>query len=70
MKYIKKLIAPILITILMIVYFVFYGYTLFISTNNIFTILLPIILIVWMIKVCIERIKEINGGEEDDLSQY
>ena len=31
---------------------------------------IPALLAATMIGVCIERIKEIKGGEEDDLSQY
>ena len=32
--------------------------------------IVPAILAIIMIVVCIQRIKEIKGGEEDDLSQY
>ena len=32
--------------------------------------LLPLAFSAVMIKVCIERIREIKKGEEDDLSQY
>lgn len=41
--------------------------------NKILTVIffvVPIFIGVMMIKVCIERIKEIKGGEEDDLSKY
>ena len=31
---------------------------------------IPIIFAVVMVKVCIERIKEIKGGEEDDIGKY
>jgi hypothetical protein len=32
--------------------------------------IIPLLLSVLMVKVCIERIKEIKKGEEDDLSKY
>ena len=32
--------------------------------------IIPLLFSVVMIKVCIDRIKEIKKGEEDDLSQY
>ena len=32
--------------------------------------IVPAVLAIVMIAVCIQRIKEIKGGEEDDLSQY
>ena len=32
--------------------------------------IVPAILAIVMIVVCIQRIEEIKGGEEDDLSQY
>lgn len=74
-KQTKKLIAPIVITILLVCYFVFYIYwslliyeiPLFI---NILLIVVSIGLIILNIYMLIERIKEIKGGEEDDLSKY
>ena len=32
--------------------------------------LFPAVLIIGVIVVCIQRVKEIKGGEEDDLSKY
>ena len=70
----KKMIAPIVITVIISVYFALYfGIIIFI---------VPFLWLKWilgifpalfgavMIGVCIQRIKEIKGGEEDDLSQY
>lgn len=69
----KKMIAPIVITILVVLYYITYFAFIISLVGGIFKILLGIIPIVIsgvMIYVCVERIKEIKGGEEDDLSQY
>ena len=73
-KYINKIIAPIIISLLMIVYVVFYFtfliYTIpFLYLKILFGII-PIALIGAMVYTLIQRIKEIKGGEEDDLSKY
>ena len=70
----RKTIAPILVTILMILYFILYFSVLIILLNSTFLRLLlgicPVLLGAAMIGVCIQRLKEIKGGEEDDLGQY
>ena len=69
----KKMVAPILITILMLIYYLAYFGFLISLVNGIWKILLAIIPIFFcfvMIYVCKERIQEIKKGEEDDLSQY
>ena len=69
----KKLIAPILVTIIMILYYVVYFGFLIALIDGVWKWLLGIIppaLSAVMLKVCIERIKEIKKGEEDDLSKY
>ena len=69
----KKMIAPIVITILVVLYYITYFAFIISLVGGIFKILLGIIPIVIsgvMIYVCVERIKEIEGGEEDDLSKY
>jgi hypothetical protein len=69
----KKMVAPILITILIVLYYVVYFGFIINYLEGIFRILLgiiPLALSVVMIYVCVQRIKEIKGGEEDDLSQY
>ena len=69
----KKMIASIVITILVVLYYITYFAFIISLVGGIFKILLGIIPIVIsgvMIYVCVERIKEIEGGEEDDLSQY
>ena len=71
----KKLIAPILITFFVIVYYIFYFCILctVLKESVVFLILLgiiPVALSIGMLYVCIQRIKEIRSGEEDDLSKY
>lgn len=69
----KKMIAPILITVIFVLYLVFYFTVLLSVLDGVLRLLLliiPIGLIVLMIAVCVERIKEIKGGEENDISKY
>ena len=69
----RKMVAPIVVAILMILYFVVYFGFLISLLNGIWKIALgviPLVLSAVMIKVCIERIREIKKGEEDDISQY
>ena len=69
----KKMRAPIIITVLVILYYIIYFGLLISLLEDIFKYALgviPIIFSVVLIKVCIERIKEIKGGEEDDISKY
>ena len=69
----KKMIAPIIITILFVIYYAFY-FTIVIALPvgiwKLFLGVIPVVLAVTMIYVCIQRIKEIKEGEEDDLSKY
>ena len=74
-KQTKKLIAPIIITILLICYFIFYiGVGLLIAgiplIAKILVFIIPIGLIILSVYMLFERIEEIKGGEEDDLSKY
>ena len=69
----KKIAVPIIVTVLMILYFGIYFGFLISLVSGIWKWLLgivPPVLSAVMIKVCIDRIKEIRKGEEDDLSQY
>lgn len=73
MNHRKKMIAPIVITVIVIIYYLFYFGLLITLVSGIWKYILgiiPIILSGVMVKVCMERIKEIKKGEEDDLSQY
>ncbi len=69
----KKMIAPIVVTLIFILYFIIYFVFLFTVLEGIWKYLfglIPLALAIVTISVCIERIKEINKGEEDDLSKY
>ena len=69
----KKLIAPIVVSVIMVLYYVVYFGILIALLDGIWKWLLgiiPIALSAVMLKVCIERINEIKKGEEDDLSKY
>ena len=75
MKHWKKMIAPIVIALVIILYYV--GIAAFFMTIpsipavvKILMVVIPMILAAVMLGVLISRIKEIQGGEEDDLSQY
>ena len=69
----KKMVAPILVTVLMIVYYIVYFGFLITLVSGIWKYalgIIPLAFSVVMVKVCIERINEIKKGEENDLSQY
>ena len=69
----KKMVAPIVVAIIMILYFVVYFSFLITLIDGIWKyilVIIPIIFSLVMIKVCIERIKEIKKGEENDISKY
>ena len=69
----KKMIAPIIVTLITILYYVLYfGFivTLLEGIWKYAFAILPIIFVALAIKVCIERINEIKKGEEDDISKY
>ena len=68
-----KMIAPIVITALTVAYFVLYFGLIIGTVGGIAKVLLgiiPLALAGTMLYVCIERIKEIKKGEEDDISKY
>lgn len=72
MKYLNKMIAPVIITILFIIYFV--GIALSISAikalpflYKVLYVVIPFIMAIVMIVVLIGRIKEIRSGEEEIL---
>lgn len=69
----RKMIAPIIITVLVVLYLaVYFGFLAAMLTGLWKYILgiVPAALAAVMIGVCIERIREIRKGEEDDLGQY
>ena len=69
----KKMVAPILVTVLMIAYYILYFGFLITLVSGIWKYalgIIPLVFSIVMVKVCIERINEIKKGEENDLSQY
>ena len=73
MNYKKKMIAPIVVAIVFILYFALYFGLLIATLDGVLKYALGIIPLMMMgviLAVCIERIKEIKKGEEDDISKY
>ena len=69
----KKMIAPIVVTVLVVLYYTVFFALIAYSVEGVWKLLLgivPAVLAAVMIYVCIQRIKEIEGGEEDDISKY
>ena len=70
----RKMVAPVIVTVILLAYYIFFfGLLLSSLESTVFKLLLgiiPAVSGVVLIGVCVERIKEIKGGEEDDLSQY
>lgn len=70
----KKMIAPIIITVIFLAYLAIYGVLVVASARyNPITILFAIPLValgIGMVYTLYTRIKEIRSGEEDDLSNY
>ena len=71
--YKNKMRAPIVISVIIILYYVVYFGILIALLVGVWKWLLgiiPLALSAVMLKVCIERIKEIKKGEADDLRKY
>ena len=70
----SKMIAPIVVSIIMVLYYVVYFGFIISLINGIFVKLIlgiiPLAFSILTVKVCIDRIKEIKKGEEDDISKY
>lgn len=72
----RKLIAPVVITAGIVLYFI--GLMIGVLCNQtalstgliIIGVVLPLCLAAVIVRLLMERIKEIRSGEEDDLSQY
>ncbi len=73
-KHSSKMIAPIIIASIMILYYLGFFVTCMLLPMpvvlKLLLALLPILLAGVCIFVLVERIGEIRSGEEDDLSQY
>ena len=73
MQHTKKMAAPIIVTVIMVLYYALYFGFLITLVSGFWKYALgifPLAFAAVTIKVCIERIQEIRKGEEDDLSQY
>ena len=69
----KKMIAPIVVSVIIILYCIVYFGFLISMLDGIWKYILgiiPFLLSAVMVNVCIERIREIRKGEEDDISKY
>lgn len=69
----KKMIVPIMVSVIVILYYMVYFGFLITMLDGLWKYILgviPFALSIIMVKVCRERIDEIKGGEEDDLSKY
>ena len=71
----KKMIAPILVTIVVLLYFGGIAYLFFVDNMlpliwKAFLVVIPLLFAGVGIYVLYERIQEIRSGEEDDLSKY
>ncbi len=70
----KKMLAPIIITIVFLVYLAIYGVAVVLATELepvMILFAIPLIALgIGIIYVLVARIKEIRSGEEDDLSNY
>lgn len=73
-NHVKKMIAPIFIVGVILIYYVIVGASLIIfnipNFIKIIILSISIIISITLVFTLIERIKEIKGGEEDDLSKY
>ena len=75
MNHTKKMIAPIIIASLMLLYYI--GITLLFLIVEEIPFAVKLLMLVGPLAICgvtigvlISRIREIKGGEEDDLSKY
>ena len=69
----RKMLAPLIVSGIFIIYFIVYFGILISLLDGILKFalgIIPLILSIIMIKVCVERIDEIKKGEEDDISKY
>ena len=71
----KKMVAPVVITVVMVLYYVGIGILFLMvpeipALMKILMVVIPLLLAGVMIGVLVSRIKEIRSGEEDDLSKY
>lgn len=70
----KKIIAPIIITILLLIYFSIFIFGVINIDGSLWIKVTVLVILLGLmggsIFVLVERIKEIRSGEEDDLGKY
>ena len=71
----KKMIAPVVVAVLLVAYFVFYAVMVVSMPDmnmavKVLGVVVPVVFAGYAVWAAKERIEEIQGGEEDDLSQY
>ena len=69
----KKMVAPIVVTVIMVLYYIAYFGCLLSLLDGVWKYVFGIVPLAFSavtIYVCVQRINEIRKGEEDDLSQY
>jgi len=67
------MVAPIVITVLLVVYYaVYFGFLIYLLDGMLKYVLgvVPLLVTILLIKVCLERIDEIKKGEEDAARKY
>lgn len=73
-KHWKKIIGPVVITVILVLYFLLYTVSAFMDVLpygvRIAGLVIPLVLAGVLIAMLAERIKEIRSGEEDDLGKY
>jgi Na+(H+)/acetate symporter ActP len=73
-KKLNKTVAPVIVSLCLIGYYIAGGIIVttlpILPIIKLIALIVSIIITVVIIMVLIERIKEINGGETDDLGQY
>ena len=69
----RKMVGPIVAAALLILYYIVYFFLLVTLLEGFWRVVLGVVPLAFAALtgwVCVERIKEIRSGEEDDLSQY
>jgi len=70
----KKTIAPVIVSLILAVYYLSIGFALLKLPIPVFikviVLIVSVLLTGVVIMVLVQRLKEIKGGEEDDLGKY
>ena len=69
----RKMAAPIIVSVILVLYYAAYFGFLLTLLDGMWKYvwgLVPLVFSAITIQVCVDRIKEIRGGEEDDIGKY